>query len=67
MPNRVRQYRQSMGWTLEALAAKVGSSKAYIWQLENKADPDPGVKLSMRLAKAFGISVEHLFRPADPD
>ncbi len=60
--NRIRTYRKSMGWTLEQLAEHVGSSKAYMWQLENKDDPDPGVKLSIKLAKAFGISVEHLFR-----
>jgi DNA-binding XRE family transcriptional regulator len=60
--NRIKSYRQGFGWTLEQLAEKVGSSKAYMWQLENKDDPDPGVKLSIKLAQAFGVSVEHLFR-----
>lgn len=60
--NHIRTYRESMGWTLAELAKRVGSTKAYMWQLENKPDPDPGVKLSMRLARAFGVSVEHLFR-----
>ena len=60
--NRIKPYRQGFGWTLEQLAEKVGSSKAYMWQLENKDDPDPGVKLSIKLAQAFGVSVEHLFR-----
>lgn len=63
--NRIKSYRTSFGWTLDELAQKVGSSKAYIWQLENKENPDPGVKLSIRLACAFGISVEHLFRERD--
>jgi len=62
MPNRIKSYRESFGWTLEELAKDVGSSKAYIWQIERKPDPNPSVKFSMKLAKAFGISVEHLFR-----
>lgn len=64
MANALKKYRLGSGFTLEELADKVGSSKAYMWQIENKDDPDPGVKLAIKLATAFGISVENLFRDA---
>lgn len=62
MVNRIRHYRQSMGMTLQGLAEAAGSTKAYIWQIEQKENPQPSVQLGIRLAKALGISVEHLFR-----
>lgn len=48
--------------TLQELAEKTGSRKAYMWQLENKENPQPTVQMGIKLARAFGISVEHLFR-----
>ena len=33
---RVREIRQKRGLTLEALADRVGSSKSYMWEIENK-------------------------------
>lgn len=62
MPNRIKHYRESMGMTLQGLADAVGSRKAYMWQLENKKNPKPTVQMGIKLARAFGISVEHLFR-----
>ncbi len=48
--------------TLQGLADSVGSSKAYMWSLENKKNPKPTVQMGIKLARTFGISVEHLFR-----
>lgn len=62
MPNRIKHYRESLGLTLQDVADKVGSSKAYMWALENKENPTPTVQMSIKLASAFGVSVEHLFR-----
>lgn len=58
---KLKSIRKSQGLTLQELADKVGSSKAYMWQLENKQDPDPGVKLGIKLAKALCTTVEKLF------
>ncbi|WP_395175104.1 helix-turn-helix transcriptional regulator [Roseibium alexandrii] len=62
LPNRIKHYRESMGMTLQGLADSVGSSKAYMWSLENKKNPKPTVQMGIKLARTFGISVEHLFR-----
>lgn len=59
--NRIREHRERAGFTLQGLAEDVGSTKSYMWQLENKPDPDPGVKLGVKLARAFGTTVEELF------
>ena len=60
--NRIREHREASGLTLQCLAEKVGSKKSYMWQLENKPDPDPGVKLGIKLARALGTTVEELFK-----
>ena len=62
MANRLKQVRNSRYMTLEELAKKVGSSKAYMWQLENKDDPDPGVKMGMKLEDALYTDIRYLFR-----
>ncbi|EFO30153.1 toxin-antitoxin system, antitoxin component, Xre family [Roseibium sp. TrichSKD4] len=61
MPNRIKSYREKSGMTLEQLAERTGSSKAYMWSLENKASPKPTVQLAIKLARAFGVTVEQLF------
>lgn len=61
MPNRIKCYREQSGMTLEQLAQKTGSSKAYMWALENKKKPRPTVQMGIKLARAFGVSVEQLF------
>ena len=33
---RLQRLRNQRGFTLEALAEKVGSTKSYLWELENK-------------------------------
>ena len=60
--NRIREHRKASGLTLQCLAEKVGSSKSYMWQLENTPDPNPGVKLGIKLARAFGTTVEEFFK-----
>ncbi len=65
MGNYVKQCRQARGMTLEELGERVGSSKAYMWQLENKDDPDPGVKLAVKIAKVLNFPVEEIF-PGPP-
>lgn len=61
MGNRLRECRKGGGYTLEHLAAEVGSSKSYMWQLENKPDPDPGVKLAIRISQVLKEPVEKIF------
>lgn len=47
--------------TLQQLADAVGTSKAYIWQLEQKENPQPRVGLAVRIANALGAQVSSIF------
>lgn len=57
---KLRSRRIAKGLTLEALAEKVGSTKAYIWQLENKKPAKPSGELLLRIANVLDISAEFL-------
>jgi len=55
---KLRKLRTSKNMTLEELAAVVGSSKAYVWQLENKKNAKPSADLLLKIANHFGESPE---------
>lgn len=57
---KLRSRRITKGLTLEALADKVGSTKAYIWQLENKKPAKPSGELLLKIANVLDISAEFL-------
>ena len=58
--DKLRNRRIEMGFTLEGLAEKVGTTKAYVWQLENKKPAKPTGDLLIKLAKTLEISAEFL-------
>ncbi|WP_018404977.1 helix-turn-helix domain-containing protein [Marinobacter gelidimuriae] len=57
---RLAEKRKEKGLTLEQLAQKVGSTKSYIWQLENKPGVNPSAQLVSDLASVLGVTVEEL-------
>ena len=57
---RIRTLRKARGYTLEQLAERSGSSKSYIWELENRAPPRPSAELLVRIAVALGVTIEYL-------
>lgn len=59
--SKLREARQAANMTLEELADAVGSSKAYMWQIENKADPQPHIRTAYQLSRILGVPVEELF------
>lgn len=56
---RLRYLRESRGWSLEQVAAKVEMSKTYLWELE-QGRPEISLRLAWRLALLFGVSLEFL-------
>jgi len=42
--DRIRTLRKEKGLTLDQLAEQSGSSKSYIWELENKSPPRPSAE-----------------------
>lgn len=57
---KVREERERLGFSLEQLGAKIGSTKGYMWELENKASVRPSAEKVFALAKAFGCSPDYL-------
>ncbi len=57
---RVRALRQKRGLTLERLAERVGSSKSYIWEIENKDVARPSAEKLAHIATALDTTVEYL-------
>lgn len=58
--DRVREQRRKRGLTLEALAEKVGSSKSYMWEIENKEVARPSAEKLAQIAAALETTTEYL-------
>lgn len=58
--NRVREMRLKQGLTLEGLAAKIESSKSYIWEIENKDVARPSAEKLSLIAAALETTTEYL-------
>ena len=54
--------RKQRGLTLQALANKAGSSKSYIWELENKRCDPSGLKLCL-ISRALETPMEMFYWP----
>lgn len=57
---KVRDLRKKEGLTLDELANKLGTSKNYVWQLENKTPARPSGQLLLRIADIFSVSPDFL-------
>jgi transcriptional regulator with XRE-family HTH domain len=57
---KIRAQRKLMKLTLDQLAEKTGSSKSYIWELENRPVVRPSAEKISRIAEVFGVTVEFL-------
>lgn len=53
----LRSRRQAMGMSLEDVADATGSSKSYVWELENGKSYKMGLTLAARFALVLGINV----------
>ena len=61
---RVRELRLKRGLTLEALAERVGSSKSYMWEIENKPMARPSAEKLARIAEVLGVTTDYLVNEA---
>lgn len=64
--NKISVLRKEKGLTLEALADKIGSTKSYVWELENKPTIRPSAEKVYQLAVVLETTVEDLMgKPVD--
>ena len=62
---KIKDLRMSAGMTLDQLAQATGSSKSYIWELENKNPPRPSAEKLSAIATALGVTVDYLLGTDD--
>ncbi len=62
---RINKLRKQQGRTLQELADKTGSSKSYIWELENKSIRPGADKLS-KIADVLGTTADYLLSKTTP-
>ena len=61
MQYKIKEYRLSKNITQTELAEKVGCSRQYLNELENKDIRNVSSHLLLRIAKALDVSVENIF------
>lgn len=57
---KVREERERLKLSLDEIGERVGSTKSYIWELENKDSVRPSADKVFRLAEVFGVAPEYL-------
>lgn len=63
LSTNLAKIRHTNGLTLQQVAEGIGSSKSYVWELENGVTDNPGIKTVIALAKFYCISIEKLTTP----
>ena len=63
----VREKRKAKRLTLQQVAGMAGTSKSYVWELENGRVPNPGFMHCIYIAYAIGVSMEEMALAAVPD
>lgn len=65
MNNRLRELRESQGWSQGELAERLEVSRQTINALET-GKYDPSLPLAFRIARLFGTSIETIFLYEEP-
>lgn len=60
----IRQHRESLGLTLQALADRAGCTKSHVWAIESGSTANPTVAMVNGLARGLGIPVMSVFSAA---
>ncbi len=58
--DKINKLRKEKGLTLDQLGERTGSSKSYIWELENKNPPRPSADKLSKIAAQLGVTIEYL-------
>ena len=66
LKNKIKVYRAMRDWTQEELARRVDVTRKTINTIENRKFV-PSAYLALKIARAFGVSVEELFQIDDDE
>ena len=64
MKSRVRELRESRGWSQAALAERLDVCRQTVNAIET-GKYDPSLPLAFRIARLFGEAIESIFQPGD--
>src|SRR5438132_4107073 len=59
--DRIREFREDLGWTLEELAKKTHLSKSFLSEIENN-NRNASSENVLKIANALGASLDYLLR-----
>ncbi|MEW6664184.1 MAG: helix-turn-helix domain-containing protein [Thermodesulfobacteriota bacterium] len=62
---RIREIRQSLGWTQDRLAGEAGISKSFLSEVENDKASVSGENL-LKIANALNASLDYLMKGSSP-
>lgn len=60
LAKRCRDLREQRDLSLQAVADRAGLSKSHVWELEQGRSRNPTVDTAVRLARAFGVSLDYM-------
>lgn len=64
--DRIREIRQSLGWTQDQLAKEAQISKSFLSEIENSKSDVSGEKL-LKIANALNASLDYLMKGESPE
>jgi putative transcriptional regulator len=62
MNNRLRELRETKGWSQQELGERLGVSRQTVISIE-KAKYDPSLPLAFTIAQLFELKIEDVFQP----
>jgi transcriptional regulator with XRE-family HTH domain len=57
---KLKELRKKKGWSLDELARLTGSSKSYLWELENRDERKPSAEKLVEIARVLDTTSDYL-------
>ncbi|MCB5423749.1 helix-turn-helix transcriptional regulator [Altererythrobacter sp. CC-YST694] len=57
---KLKKHRLELGYSLDELARLSGSSKSYLWELENRETRKPSAEKLTKIAEVLNVTTEYL-------
>lgn len=68
LKDKLREHRKKLGYSLDDLARLSGSSKSYLWELENREERKPSAEKLTKIAEVLQVTTDYLLdEKADMD
>jgi transcriptional regulator with XRE-family HTH domain len=60
LKDKLREHRKKLGYSLDDLARLSGSSKSYLWELENRDQRRPSAEKLTKIAEVLRVTTGYL-------